>query len=162
MVVDVAEVDPALRNKKLTFNSTKEYFNAYYLQLSGGTIAGSLIVANNLTVSGTFNPQNIQVSGTGTFATLVVTGNAQVQSTLSGNIITGNSIQGTSVNAVTGNINELITNLATVGTGNFTRVSGVTITGTIDDNGEVEFNSKNESVTLVSDGAQYWIIAQFH
>jgi len=38
----------------------------------------------------------------------------------------------------------------------------VTITGTIDDNGEVEFNSKNESVTIVSDGTQYWLIAQYH
>lgn len=38
----------------------------------------------------------------------------------------------------------------------------VTITGTIDDNGETSISNKNESVTIVSDGAQYWIIAQFH
>lgn len=38
----------------------------------------------------------------------------------------------------------------------------VTIVGTIDDNGETTINAKNESVTIVSDGTQYWIIAQWH
>jgi len=100
MVVDVAEVDPGLKNKKFTFANTKDYLNQYYLQLAGGTIAGSLVVSNSLTVSGVFNPQNIQVSGVGTFANIVVTGNAEVQTTLSGNTITGTSLLGVNVNAV--------------------------------------------------------------
>lgn len=129
MVVDVAEVDPGLKNKKLTFAATKQYFNSYYLQITGGTIAGSLIITNDLTVSGTFNPENIEVSGTGTFAHLIVTGNADVQGTLSGATITGDIIQGANINASTGNITTLLADLATIGTGNFIRLSGQTITG---------------------------------
>jgi hypothetical protein len=129
MVVDVAEVDPGLKNKKLTFATTKQYFNGYYLQITGGTIAGSLVITNDLTVSGTFTPNNLNITGSGTIGTLIVTGNAEVKNVLSGNIITGNSIQATNLNAVTGNITNLINSTATIGTGNFTRVSGQLITG---------------------------------
>lgn len=38
----------------------------------------------------------------------------------------------------------------------------VKLIGTIDDNGEFEISAKNESVTVQSDGVQWWIIAQFH
>ena len=130
MVVDIAEVDPGLKNKKLTFTDTKQYFNGYYLQLTGGTVAGSLIVANDLTVSGTFTPNTINIIGTGIFSDLLVSGSAEVRNTFSGFIITGNTIQGLNVNATTGNVGNLTANNATVGTGNFTRISGTTITGT--------------------------------
>ena len=129
MVVDIAEVDPGLKNKKLTFTDTKQYFNGYYLQLTGGTIAGSLIVANDLTVSGTFTPNTINIIGTGIFSDLLVSGSAEVRNTFSGFIITGSTIQGLNVNATTGNVGNLTANNATVGTGNFTRISGATITG---------------------------------
>ena len=129
MVVDVAEVDPGLKNKKFTFSETKQYFNSYYLQLTGGTVAGDLAVGGNLSVAGTFNPATIQVSGTGTFSHLLVTGNAEVRTVLSGATITGLSINGLNVNATTGNITTLTVGTETVGTGNFTRVSGQTITG---------------------------------
>lgn len=32
----------------------------------------------------------------------------------------------------------------------------------IDDNGEISLNNKNESITLMSDGVQWWIIGQWH
>ena len=48
----------------------------------------------------------------------------------------------------------------------FKKLSGlhtVTIQATaIDDNGEIQINAKNESVTVKSDGVQWWIIAQWH
>jgi hypothetical protein len=47
-IVHVFEVDPALKNKKITISGTKEYLNLYYLPRTGGTISGST------TVSGTF------------------------------------------------------------------------------------------------------------
>ena len=130
MVVDVAEVDPGLKNKKLNFSDTKQYFNAYYLQLTGGTIAGSLVVSNNLTVSGSFSPVNITVTGSGVFNDIVVTGSGRFTNYLSGNTITGGSIQGLNINATTGNVTTLVVGTETVGTGTFTRISGITITGT--------------------------------
>mgnify|MGYP003339650988 CR=1 FL=1 len=114
MVVDVAEVDPGLKNKKLTFTNTKQYLNNYYLQLTGGTVAGNLNVGGNLSISGLFTPTVIQVSGTGTFAQLVVTGNAEIKTVLSGTIITGGAINGLNVNATTGNIQTLIVGNETV------------------------------------------------
>lgn len=48
----------------------------------------------------------------------------------------------------------------------FKKLSGlhtVTIQATaIDDNGEIHINAKNKSVTVKSDGVQWWIIAQWH
>ena len=41
-VVHVAEVDPAIKNKKLTISGTKAYLNVYYLPRTGGTISTSI------------------------------------------------------------------------------------------------------------------------
>jgi len=38
----------------------------------------------------------------------------------------------------------------------------VIITGTIDDNGELSFNGKNESATIMSNGTQYYVISRYH
>ena len=51
-VVHVNEVDPNLKNKKLTISGTKAYLNKYYLTATGGTISGSVVITNDLTVSG--------------------------------------------------------------------------------------------------------------
>ena len=39
-VVHINEVDPALKNKKITVSGTKVYYNVYYLPRTGGTISG--------------------------------------------------------------------------------------------------------------------------
>jgi len=49
-LVHVYEVDPLLRNKKITMSGYKNYLNTYYVTTSGGTINGSLDIQNNLTV----------------------------------------------------------------------------------------------------------------
>ena len=49
-VVHVAEVDPAIQNKKLTISGTKAYLNVYYLPRTGGTVSGSVTIQDNLTV----------------------------------------------------------------------------------------------------------------
>ena len=43
-VVHVFEVDPTLKNRKLTISGTKEYLNQYYLPRTGGTVSGALVV----------------------------------------------------------------------------------------------------------------------
>jgi hypothetical protein len=89
-VVDTGEVDPAIKNKKLTISGTKSYLDIYYLPRTGGTVSGALIVQGNTTLE-----DNLTVLGTTTLSGLSVTGsvtfvNATVQNelTVSGNLIT--------------------------------------------------------------------------
>ena len=149
-MVHVFEVDPTLKNKKITVSGFKNYLDFYYLTATGGTLYGSLIVQNNLTVSGTVN-----ISGNSTFSALVVQTTATVSGTISGTIITGNvgryttltgttgiftTVSGTTITGVTGQFNSLTGNTAgfttltgttvTGTTANFNVVSGTTITGT--------------------------------
>jgi hypothetical protein len=59
-LVHVFEVDPTLRNKKITFTQFKEYLNEYYAPTSDATFSG-IVVQNNAIVSGTIS------GATGTF-----------------------------------------------------------------------------------------------
>jgi hypothetical protein len=61
--VHVFEVDPSLKNKKITISGYKDYLNTYYLTATGGTLYGSLDIQNNLTVQGTANISGITTSG---------------------------------------------------------------------------------------------------
>ena len=51
-LVHVLEVDPVLRNKRITFSGFKDYLNQYYTPSSGGVFNG------NVTISGSFNIAN--------------------------------------------------------------------------------------------------------
>ena len=51
-IVDVSEVDPGLKNKKFTLSSSREYYNFYYLAITGGTVSGDLTVTGDLSVGG--------------------------------------------------------------------------------------------------------------
>ncbi len=55
-VVNVSEPDPGLKNKKLTISGTKAYLNIHYLPRTGGTISGSTIIQNDLTVEPSIAP----------------------------------------------------------------------------------------------------------
>jgi hypothetical protein len=52
-LVHVFEVDPVLRNKKITFSGFKDYLSQYYSPISGGSTEGNLVILGDLTVSGT-------------------------------------------------------------------------------------------------------------
>jgi hypothetical protein len=54
-LVHVFEVDPVLRNKRVTFTEFKNYLDQYYPNGSGGTFSGNVIINGNLTVTGTSN-----------------------------------------------------------------------------------------------------------
>jgi len=129
-VVHVDEVDPTLKNRKLTISGTRQYLNTYYLQNTGGTVSGALIVQGNLTVSGSTNFATATFTGVVTVGSLIAQSGVTVSGTISGATITGSDIQGTNVNGVLGNFTTLTGGELNFTTGNFLqRISGVTITG---------------------------------
>ncbi len=128
-LVHVFEVDPTLRNKKITFTQFREYLNTYYAPGSGATFSGNVTITGTLSVSGASSFTTLSTSNLATFSGIVVQNNATVTGTISGTTVTGTYIQGTNVNAVT------VTTATATGTsglftsGQFQTLSGNTITG---------------------------------
>ena len=151
-VVQVAEADPTIRNKKLTLSGTKVYLSQAFIAGSGGTISGNLTIQSGLVVSGTTSFLTLSVVGSpSTFNGLIVQNNITVTGIVSGSTITGTTIQGTSVEGTQGNFTTvtgvnvnsangtfttsvsgtLVTGTTVAATtGNFTSLAGTTITGT--------------------------------
>ena len=69
-LVHVFEVDPTLRNKKITFTEFREYLNLYYSTISGSTFGGNVIINGDLNVSGDFSAGTIRCVTAFTVATL--------------------------------------------------------------------------------------------
>jgi hypothetical protein len=57
-LVHVFEVDPVLRNKKITFTEFKEYLNLYYPNTSPGGFTGNVTLNGNVTISGLVSLSN--------------------------------------------------------------------------------------------------------
>jgi hypothetical protein len=120
-VVHVAEVDPALKNKKLTISGTKTYLNLYYLPRTGGTVSGSVVIQNNLTVSGNTTTSGLTVAGAATLNSIIVQTNAKISGALTANQITGAQIVSTAIvqgptvsgNTITGNTGQFTSGLFT-------------------------------------------------
>jgi hypothetical protein len=155
-LVHVFEVDPTLKNKKLTISGFNDYLKVYYVTTSGGTINGSLTVQNTITAAtGIFGnivfPNSIisgdlfvygsgyfgsGISVTGTISGQTVTGLTANFITLSGTTVTGitaNFVSGIfstqlSGKTITGDVVQAtnITGATVVGT---TFISGATVTG---------------------------------
>lgn len=129
-VVHVSEVDPTLKNRKLTISGTKDYLNAYYFPRTGGTVSGAVIVQGNLTVSGSTNFSAATFTGAVTVGSLIAQSGIVASGTISGATITGSNVQGTNVNGVLGNFTTITGEVINVTSGNFLqKISGVTITG---------------------------------
>ena len=129
-VVHVFEVDPTLKNRKLTVSGTKEYLNVYYLPRTGGTVSGALVVQGNLTVSGSTNFATATFTGAVNVGSLIAQSGVTASGTISGATITGSNIQGTNVNGVLGNFTTITGGIINIASGNFlAKISGVTITG---------------------------------
>jgi len=130
-LVHVYEVDPTLKNKKLTISGFNEYLKVYYVTTSGGTINGSLTVQNTVTAAtGIFG--NIVFPNSVISGDLFVYGSGYFGSGIS---VTG-TISGQTVTGLTANFITLSGTTVTGITANFisgvftTQVSGATITGT--------------------------------
>ena len=99
-VVQVAEADPAIKNKKLTISGTKAYLDIFYLPRTGGTVSGSVTIQENLTVSGLSTlSSGLNVTQTGNIDTLFVSGDATITGTTSGTTFTGTTINATNITA---------------------------------------------------------------
>lgn len=60
-LVHIFEVDPALRNKKITFTEFKEYLNLYYPNTSPGGFTGNITINGNVAITGVVSlSSNIQ------------------------------------------------------------------------------------------------------
>jgi hypothetical protein len=129
-LVHVFEVDPSLRNKKITFSQFRDYLDLYYAPGSGALISGNVTITGNLTVGGNSSFNTVTASGLSTFSGIVVQNNATVSGTISGTTVTGTFVQGSQVNAVTGTFTTLATGAtASFPTGNFTSLTGTTTSG---------------------------------
>jgi hypothetical protein len=54
-LVHVFEVDPVLRNKRITFTEFKQYLNLYYVNASSTGFTGNITINGNITASGLVN-----------------------------------------------------------------------------------------------------------
>ncbi len=128
-LVHVFEVNPTLRNKKLTFTEFRSYLDQYYANTSGATISGNVTITGNLSVSGTSTFNAITATGASTFSGIVVQNNATVSGTISGATITGNALQSTTLNAGTVTTTTATGTTALFTSGLYQTLSGATITG---------------------------------
>ena len=109
-MVHVFEVDPTLKNKKITISGFRDYLSTKYVSVTGGTVSGNVLVEGNLTVTGVTVVNSFTSSGNATFSGALVQNNLTASGTISGQAITGSVVRGTS--------------------GVFGNLSGTTITGT--------------------------------
>jgi len=129
-VVHVAEVDPSLKNKKLTASGLGVYLQTKFVTTTGDTISGNLIVQGNLTVTGNTSVTTITGTGQASFSGLIIQNGLTASGTISGLTLTGTQLQGQTVNAGTGTFTVVSGITANFVSGNFsTRISGATITG---------------------------------
>ena len=92
-LVSVFEVDPALRNKKLTFTQFRDYLDQYYINSLNfdPLIATNIIISSGLNVSGLVSfSSGLNVSGLAVFSEdVTVTGDV----TISGALSVGGTVQ---------------------------------------------------------------------
>jgi len=72
-LVHVFEVDPTLRNKKITFTQFKSYLDLYYSPLSGATFSGNVTITGNFVVSGSSIFNTLTTSGLATLNRIILT-----------------------------------------------------------------------------------------
>ena len=130
-VVQVAEADPAIKNKKLTISGTKAYLDIFYLPRTGGTVSGSVTIQENLTVSGLSTlSSGLNVTQTGNIDTslfLVMRRSVVPHLVL---LLLGTTVDATNINAINFTTTGFEATSITGVSGTFTsRVSGLTVTG---------------------------------
>ncbi len=101
-LVHVFEVDPTLRNKKITFAEFRNYLDQYYLNLSGDVVLGSLSITGNLEVYGDTYLKNLTASGLSSFSGVIVQNNLTASGAISGSTITGQNASFSNITGISG------------------------------------------------------------
>ena len=135
-LVHVFEVDPALRNKKITFSGFKDYLDQYYINVGEDPIYNNITITGNLGVSGTTSLNDLTVSGDSDFQAVIVggdlttSGSFSVTGTITGTQIEVNNVIADFIEISSGNFTTIITG-TTIDfvTGYFDTLSGATVTG---------------------------------
>ena len=117
-LVHVFEVDPALRNKKITFSGFRDYLDQYYINVGEDPTYNNVTITGNLGVSGNTNLNTLSVSGNSDFQAVIVGGNL----TTSGSFSVTGTITGSQIE-----VNNVITDFLETSSGNFLIITGTTI-----------------------------------
>jgi len=117
-LVHVFEVDPALRNKKITFSGFKSYLDQYYINVGEDPTYNNITITGNLGVSGDTSLNNLSVSGSSDFQAVIVGGDL----TTSGSFSVTGTITGSQIE-----VNNVVTSFLETTSGNFITLTGKTI-----------------------------------
>ena len=117
-LVHVFEVDPALRNKKITFSGFKDYLDQYYINVGEDPTYNNVTITGNLGVSGNTSLNTLSVSGNSDFQAVIVGGDL----TTSGSFSVTGTITGSQIE-----VNNVITDFLETSSGNFLIITGTTI-----------------------------------
>ena len=117
-LVHVFEVDPALRNKKITFSGFRDYLDQYYINVGEDPTYNNVTITGNLGVSGNTNLNTLSVSGNSDFQAVIVGGDL----TTSGSFSVTGTITGSQIE-----VNNVITDFLETSSGNFLIITGTTI-----------------------------------
>ena len=177
-LVSVFEVDPALRNKKLTFTQFRDYLDQYYINSLNfdPLIATNIIISSGLNVSGLVAfSSGLNVSGITVFSEdVTVTGDVVVSGALSvGGTFSGDTIdvgmittdqievQGTGTfitatgsqgNFIVGNFQETFTNTATGINNNYVNGNYSVLTADVATIGTLDISGITITGDVVSSG----------
>ena len=117
-LVHVFEVDPALRNKKITFSGFRDYLDQYYINVGEDPTYNNITITGNLGVSGNTNLNTLTVTGDSSFQAVIVGGDL----TTSGSFSVTGTITGSQIE-----VNNVIADFVEISSGNFTIITGTTI-----------------------------------
>ena len=135
-LVHVFEVDPALRNKKISFSGFRDYLDQYYINVGEDPTYNNVTITGNLGVSGNTSLNTLSVSGNSDFQAVIVggdlttSGSFSVTGTITGTQIEVNNVIADFIEISSGNFTTIITG-TTIDfvTGYFDTLSGATVTG---------------------------------
>lgn len=117
-LVHVFEVDPALRNKKITFSGFRDYLDQYYINVGEDPSYNNVTITGNLGVSGDTDLNTLTVTGDSSFQAVIVGGNL----TTSGSISVTGTITGSQIE-----VDNVIADFVEISSGNFTIITGTTV-----------------------------------
>jgi hypothetical protein len=117
-LVHVFEVDPALRNKKITFSGFKSYLDQYYINVGEDPTYNNITITGNLGVSGDTSLNNLSVNGNSDFQAVIIGGDL----TTSGSFSVTGTITGSQIE-----VDNVVTSFLETTSGNFITLTGKTI-----------------------------------